>query len=59
MLFRSIGKKTAPFSDKTHRYVNVLTADTREELYRRIDDFKKTLKIVVQTEDGPKGPVWD
>ncbi|MBR0468638.1 MAG: ATP-grasp domain-containing protein [Mogibacterium sp.] len=55
----TIGKKTAPFSDKTHRYVNVLTADTREELYRRIDDFKKTLKIVVQTEDGPKGPVWD
>ena len=55
----TIGKKTAPFSDKTHRYVNVMKADTREELYRRIDHFKKTLKIVVQTEDGPQGPVWE
>lgn len=54
-----IGKKTAPFSDKTHRYVNVLRADTREELYRRIDAFRSTLKVVVQTEDGPRGPVWE
>lgn len=55
----TIGKKTGPFSDKTHRYVNVMKADTREELYKRIDHFKKTLKVVVETEDGPQGPVWE
>ena len=54
-----VGRKTGPFSDKTHRYINVMMADTREELYGMIDEFKKTLKIVVQTENGPQGPVWD
>lgn len=54
-----IGAKTGAFSDKTQRYINVMYADTREELYRRIDDFKKTLKIVVETENGPQGPVWE
>lgn len=55
----TLGKKTAPFSDKTHRYVNVMMADTREELYRRIENFKNILKIVVETDEGPRGPVWE
>lgn len=54
----TLGKKTGPFSDKTHRYVNVMKADTREELWRRIDKFRSDLKLVVETKDGPQGPIW-
>lgn len=53
-----IGKKTGPFSDKTHRYVNVLSAENREELNRRIDHFRQTLNVQVQTKTGLEGPVW-
>lgn len=54
----AIGKKIGAFSDKTDRYVSVLSADTKDELYRRIDDYRKTIRVVVDTNHGFRGPIW-
>lgn len=53
-----LGMETKPYSDKTGRFISVLVGDSREELVNNFEEYKKLIKIKVQTTDGLKGPVW-
>lgn len=52
------GMKTGKFSDKTSRYISVLSAETRIELEQRFQEYRDTINIQVKTKDGLKGPIW-
>lgn len=53
-----LGMQTETFSDKTARYISVLRADSREELLAHIDEYRKTIRIKVETAEGIQGPIW-
>lgn len=54
-----IGKITGAFSDKTARYISVLSADTREELETRFNHYRKIINVRVETPFGLQGPIWE
>ena len=45
-------------TDKTSRYIIVISAQNREELKQRANKIKSMLKIQVDTISGIKGPIW-
>ncbi len=53
-----VGLKTCEFKDKIEGKFIHLVAKDDEELYQRVDDIEKTIKIKVKTEDGIEGPIW-
>lgn len=53
-----VGMKTNDFSDKTERYISVLSADSRKELEERFQKYRDTVRITVETEKGIEGPIW-
>lgn len=54
-----IGMKTEAISDKTARFVNVITGETKEDRNANIERFRNALDIRVKTSTGEiKGPIW-
>ena len=53
-----MGMHTRQYTDKRLRSVFFLRADTREELEKRIEVIRQTVKIQVKTENGIEGPIW-
>ena len=53
-----MGMHTRQYTDKRLRSVFFLRADTREELEKRIEVIRQTVKIQVRTENGIEGPIW-
>lgn len=53
-----LGMHTRQYTDKGLRSVIYLKADTREELEKRIEIIRSTVKIQVMTENGIEGPIW-
>ena len=54
-----LGLKTGSFSDKTARNVIILSAESREDIDRKIREIRDALKISVRTRRGVEGPVWE
>ena len=54
-----VGFKTSEFKDKIEGRFIHLEAENDEQLYSRVEEIKKMIKIQVQTDDGVKGPIWE
>lgn len=54
-----VGFKTSEFRDKIEGRFIHLEAENDRQLYSRVEEIKKMIKIEVQTEDGVKGPIWE
>ena len=54
------GDVVPPYKDKSSRYGPIIIAgNSRDELDRIRDRMIKTLKIIVKTDDGEKGIIWE
>lgn len=53
-----ISQKTTEFHDKRNRHAIILHGISREDLNDKIKEIRKTLKIIVKTGEGMKGPIW-
>ena len=54
-----VGHYTNALKDKDQRCAIVLSANSREELLKRIEEIKGMLQIKVKTEEGIYGPIWE
>lgn len=53
-----VGIETGKFTDKTSRYISVLSASTRADLEQRFQKYRDTINIQVETAAGIQGPIW-
>ena len=54
-----VGFMTSEFRDKIEgRFIHLVAKDD-EELYSRVEEIKRLIKIKVKTENGIEGPIWE
>lgn len=54
-----VGFKTSEFKDKIEgRFIHLVAKDDAE-LYARVEEIKRLIKIRVKTENGVEGPIWE
>lgn len=54
-----VGDKTKEIKDKTARFFMTLEAENHDDLMQKITCVKETIQIIVKTEQGDKGIIWE
>ncbi|WP_283153409.1 ATP-grasp domain-containing protein [Guptibacillus hwajinpoensis] len=57
--FMAVGMKTKPFNDKTARGFIIVSAENQDQFENRLMEIRNTLKVVVETDEGYKGLIWN